>query len=64
MNCGSCYAFAAISLIEYEAKKTSGRTQILSEQCIVDCLPNGFRCIGKQKLFLQNIIKVIRDLIN
>lgn len=46
LSCGSCYAFAAVALVEYDSQITLRKTQNLSEQCVVDCLPNGYGCVG------------------
>lgn len=36
LYCGSCYAFAAISLVEYQSRK-AGYNELYSEQNLIDC---------------------------
>lgn len=36
LYCGSCYAFAAISLVEYQSR-TKGNDELYSEQNLIDC---------------------------
>jgi C1A family cysteine protease len=46
LDCGSCYAFAAVAVVEYKSKVASKKDENLSEQNIVDCQPNGYGCNG------------------
>ena len=47
MQCGSCWAFAAVEAIEAQfALSTAGRLENLSEQQILDCTPNPQECGG------------------
>ena len=47
MQCGSCWAFAAVEVIEAQFALTSGgRLENLSEQQILDCTPNPQECGG------------------
>lgn len=45
LYCGSCYAFAAIAVVEYHSRR-SGSIQVFSEQDLVDCDSTNFGCNG------------------
>mmetsp|Transcript_31401 Transcript_31401/g.32584 ORF Transcript_31401/g.32584 Transcript_31401/m.32584 type:complete len:374 (+) Transcript_31401:3-1124(+) len=45
-GCGSCWAFATISVLESHAAINSGKLLNLSEQQVVDCTPNPHHCGG------------------
>ncbi|XP_046656745.1 ervatamin-B-like [Daphnia pulicaria] len=45
-SCGSCWAFTAITPLEFAQCKKSGSRVILSEQQLVDCDPNNGGCNG------------------
>lgn len=45
LYCGCCYAFAAVSVVEYYARK-AGLNQTYSEQNIVDCDTGTYGCNG------------------
>lgn len=45
-NCGSCWAFAATSVLEDNATLASGKVVDYSEQSLVDCNKEGWGCDG------------------
>ncbi|XP_070495747.1 uncharacterized protein [Chironomus tepperi] len=51
--CGACWAFSAVSILEYISRKNNG-SDILSEQCLVDCDTGDGGCEGK----LINLLKI------
>jgi C1A family cysteine protease len=48
-QCGSCWAFAAVAVLEYESN-IAGTNLDLSEQHLVDCETNSFGCDGGSPL--------------
>jgi C1A family cysteine protease len=45
LYCGSCYSFAATSVVEYQTRK-NGEPLTLSQQNILDCDTNSYGCDG------------------
>jgi len=45
-QCGSCWAFAAVSVLESKAKIAGGSLVQLSEQEVIDCNSDGAECEG------------------
>lgn len=45
LDCGACYAFAALAALEYEAKLKK-KNQVASEQNVIDCDVLSFGCEG------------------
>merc|ERR1711988_33379 len=45
-SCGSCWAFGAVAGMEGSAKKDLGRSDILSEQYVMDCTSGSGACNG------------------
>jgi hypothetical protein len=45
-NCGSCWAFGGVAGMEGSAKKDLGRSDILSEQYVMDCTSGSSACNG------------------
>jgi cathepsin L len=45
-NCGSCWAFATVSVLESHIALQTGKLLNLSEQQLVDCTPNPHKCGG------------------
>lgn len=39
-------AFAAVAIVEYDIMNNKKASYNLSEQCIVDCMPNSYGCTG------------------
>ncbi len=56
-DCGSCYAFAAVAVIEGRYAIKKGSKVQLSEQQIVDCSPEDFGCDGGLPSKSMNYIK-------
>jgi len=44
--CGSCWAFAAVAVLESRYAIKSGKLESFSEQQLVDCAPNPHKCGG------------------
>jgi len=45
-NCGSCWAFAIVGVLEGELKKSTGTTYNYSEEYLLDCNHYGYSCSG------------------
>lgn len=45
-SCGSCWAFAAVGVLESRNAIRTGELKVLSEQQVVDCAPNVHHCGG------------------
>ena len=45
--CGSCWAFSAVATIEGAHKRNTSRLVSLSEQDLVDCIPDCHGCGGR-----------------
>ena len=45
-DCGSCWAFSAVATMEGAQAKSSGNLTSLSEQDLVDCVPDCYGCGG------------------
>ena len=45
-DCGSCWAFSAVDTMEGAQAKKSGNLTSLSEQDLVDCVPDCYGCGG------------------
>jgi len=57
-TCGSCWAMAAVALVENLGKQTGLSEQDLSEQVIVSCVGNGTGCGGGSS---DQALKYIKD---
>lgn len=58
LYCGCCYAFAAVSVVEYHIRRT-GKFRVFSEQNLVDCDSSNFGCNGGWPF---GSLKYIRDI--
>lgn len=54
-DCGACYAFAALALVEYAYSLLKKRL-LASEQNVIDCDASSFGCNGKWKQFQRWVL--------
>lgn len=59
-TCGSCWAFSAVSALESQIMRRTGRTFALSEQQLVDCAGTQFGNAGCNGGWMKNAYEYIK----
>lgn len=48
LDCGSCYIFAALAIVEHDSKVRLQKNQYLAEQDALECMGGTSNCDGKK----------------